>query len=91
MNLARGAHVVEADLLAALAGGRLSAAVLDVFGQEPLPAGHALRDHPEVTVTPHIAALTRLDAALDSIAAAITAIEAGATAVLGRVDPARGY
>ncbi|HNG50271.1 MAG TPA: glyoxylate/hydroxypyruvate reductase A [Plasticicumulans sp.] len=91
VNLARGAHVVEADLLAALAGGRLSAAVLDVFGQEPLPAGHALRDHPEVTVTPHIAALTRLDAALDSIAAAITAIEAGATAVLGRVDPARGY
>lgn len=91
VNLARGAHVVEADLLAALADGRLSAAVLDVFGQEPLPAGHALRGLSNVTITPHIAALTLFDAALDHIAAGIAAIEAGSTTVPGRVDPARGY
>ncbi|MCU0929640.1 MAG: glyoxylate/hydroxypyruvate reductase A [Burkholderiaceae bacterium] len=58
VNLARGAHVVEADLLAALDGGRLRDAVLDVFAVEPLPAGHAFWRHPRVTVLPHAAALT---------------------------------
>lgn len=91
VNLARGAHVVEADLLAALADGRLSAAALDVFDSEPLPATHALRRFANVTITPHVAALTLLDAALDRIAAGIAAIEAGAADVPGRVDRQRGY
>jgi glyoxylate/hydroxypyruvate reductase len=58
VNLARGAHVVEPDLLAALNRGHLHRAVLDVFSSEPLPAEHAFWRHPRVTVLPHIAAPT---------------------------------
>ncbi len=90
VNPARGAHVVEADLLAALGSGQLSAAVLDAFATEPLPAEHPLRRLANVTITPHIAALTRIGDAADSIAARIAAIEAG-TAVDGRVEAQRGY
>jgi glyoxylate/hydroxypyruvate reductase A len=58
VNLARGAHVVDADLLAALDRGALRHAVLDVFRSEPLPPEHAFWRHPRVTVLPHAAALT---------------------------------
>lgn len=58
VNLARGAHVVDADLLATLDGGHLRHAVLDVFRTEPLPAGHPYWAHPQVTVLPHAAAAT---------------------------------
>jgi glyoxylate/hydroxypyruvate reductase A len=58
VNAARGGHLVEADLLAALDSGRLSGAFLDVFHEEPLPAGHPFWSHPRVTITPHVAALT---------------------------------
>jgi glyoxylate/hydroxypyruvate reductase A len=58
VNLARGAHVVDDDLLAALDSGHLRHAVLDVFHQEPLPANHRYWQHPQVTVLPHAAAQT---------------------------------
>ena len=57
INAARGRHVVDADLLAALDSGQLAGAMLDVFNQEPLPAEHPYWTHPKVTVTPHIAGL----------------------------------
>lgn len=90
LNMARGAQVVEADLLAALESGQLRAAALDVFQQEPLPQDHPLWRHPRVTVTPHIAALTLPDEAMDAVARAIIAIEAGETPS-GCVDRQRGY
>ena len=59
LNLARGVHVVEEDLLAALNSGKLKGAMLDVFSREPLPQESPLWAHPRVAMTPHVAAVTR--------------------------------
>jgi phosphoglycerate dehydrogenase-like enzyme len=56
INIARGAHVVEADLIAAVRSGQLAGAALDVQNREPLPADDPLWDVPGITITPHIAA-----------------------------------
>ncbi len=90
VNAARGAHLVEADLLAALASGQLSAAVLDVFRDEPLPDGHAFWRHPRIIVTPHVAAATHPPTAASIILDNIRRFETGRP-LLNRVDPARGY
>ncbi|HFF9856642.1 MULTISPECIES: glyoxylate/hydroxypyruvate reductase GhrA [Serratia] len=90
INIARGAHLVEADLLAALEQGQLAAATLDVFAREPLPQDHPFWRHPRVTITPHIAAITLPQQAMDQIAANICALEAG-HAPAGVVDRQRGY
>ena len=58
INAARGGHLVEADLLAALDDGRLAGATLDVQREEPMGADHPFWDHPQVVVTPHIASTT---------------------------------
>ncbi|WJD89754.1 glyoxylate/hydroxypyruvate reductase GhrA [Serratia marcescens] len=90
INIARGAHLVEADLLAALEQGQLAAATLDVFAREPLPQDHPFWRHPRVTITPHIAAITLPQQAMDQIAANIRTLEAG-HAPAGVVDRQRGY
>ncbi|WP_428415880.1 2-hydroxyacid dehydrogenase [Methylibium sp.] len=90
VNLARGAHVVEADLLAALDAGPLRHAVLDVFQTEPLPAGHAFWSHPRVTVLPHAAAQTDPRSAASVVAANLRAWRAGQS-LQHVVDRARGY
>ncbi|PYA77031.1 glyoxylate/hydroxypyruvate reductase GhrA, partial [Serratia marcescens] len=77
INIARGAHLVEADLLTALDQGQLAAATLDVFAREPLPQDHPFWRHPRVTITPHIAAITLPQQAMDQIVANIRALEAG--------------
>jgi len=68
VNLARGAHVVDADLLAALNSGHLKRAVLDVFHTEPLPSNHPFWTHPQVTVLPHVAAQTDPRSAVQVVA-----------------------
>ena len=90
VNLARGAHLVEADLLAALASGQIGHAVLDVFDTEPLPAGHAFWQHPQVTLLPHAAALTDARSAAAVVAHNIEALAAGQP-VLHQVARDAGY
>ncbi|MFU2147049.1 glyoxylate/hydroxypyruvate reductase GhrA [Hafnia paralvei] len=79
INLARGAHMKEDDLLAALESGQVAAATLDVFAKEPLAPEHPFWKHPRVTITPHIAAITLPEVAMDYVAQNIRAIEAGKT------------
>ena len=90
VNLARGAHVVDADLLAALDSGRLSHAVLDVFNEEPLPAAHRYWRHPRVTVLPHAAAQTDPRSASLIAARNVRALREG-RALENLVDRSRGY
>lgn len=77
LNLARGVHLVEEDLLAALEKGRIKGAMLDVFAKEPLPTHSPLWQHPRVAITPHIAAVTRPDEAMAYIARTIRQLEKG--------------
>jgi len=90
VNLARGAHVVDVDLLAALDSGHLRHAVLDVFRTEPLPAGHAYWQHPRVTLLPHAAAATDARSAAAVAAANLRAARDGQP-LLHLVDASRGY
>lgn len=90
LNLARGVHLVEADLLQALESGKVKGAMLDVFREEPLPADNPLWAHPRVAITPHIAAVTRPQEAITYICRTIRQLERGEP-VSGRVDRARGY
>jgi glyoxylate/hydroxypyruvate reductase A len=90
INVARGGHLVEDDLLALLDEGKLAGATLDVFQQEPLPADHRFWRHPKVTVTPHVAARTLRDVSVAQIAGKIRRMECG-EAVPGLVESQRGY
>jgi glyoxylate/hydroxypyruvate reductase A len=90
INVARGAHLVEADLLALLDSGHLAGATLDVFRTEPLPAEHPFWTNPKITVTPHTSARTLRDESIAQIAGKIRALEAGQP-FAGIVDPVRGY
>lgn len=90
LNLARGIHLIEADLLTGLASGKIKGAMLDVFSTEPLPAESPLWRHPRVFMTPHIAAMTRPHEAIAFIAHTMALIEAG-TPPAGEVSLARGY
>jgi glyoxylate/hydroxypyruvate reductase A len=90
VNFARGAHVVDADLLAALDSGQVGHAVLDVFHREPLPAEHRYWTHPAVTLLPHVAAQTDARSAAQVAARNIAALKAGAP-LAHRVDRQRGY
>ena len=90
LNPGRGALIDDDALLAALDEGRISHATLDVFRIEPLPPEHPFWRHPNVTVTPHVAADTRADGAARVLAENIRRGEAG-EAFLHLVDRALGY
>ena len=90
INVARGAHLVEADLIELLDSGHLAGATLDVFRTEPLPADHPFWQHPKIQVTPHTSARTLRVESIAQIAGKIAALERG-EAVAGIVDPMRGY
>jgi glyoxylate/hydroxypyruvate reductase len=90
INPGRGALIDDAALLAALDRGQIGHATLDVFRVEPLPPDHPYWAHPHVTVTPHVAADTRVGSACDVLVENIRRGEAGKP-FLHLVDRARGY
>jgi glyoxylate/hydroxypyruvate reductase len=90
INVARGAHLVEADLAAALDAGHLSHAYLDVFETEPLPPAHPFWSHPAVSITPHVAALTDPRTALPVVIRNLARLARGEPPE-AMVDPGAGY
>lgn len=90
INVARGAHLVDADLIALLDSGHLAGAALDVFRTEPLPADHPFWRHPKITVTPHTSARTLREESISQIARKIRAFERGEP-IAGVVDRIKGY
>lgn len=67
INVARGGHLVEEDLLEMLGEGQLSGAALDVFHEEPLPEEHPFWSHPAIQITPHIASVSHLDSVVPQL------------------------
>jgi len=90
INVARGRHLVDEDLIALLDEGHLAGATLDVFRTEPLPAGHPFWQHPNITVTPHTSARTLREESVAQIVGKILALQRGEP-IRGVVDPQRGY
>ena len=90
VNVARGALVVDAELIALLDNNHLAGATLDVFRDEPLPAGHPFWHHPRVVLTPHVSAMTLVEESVAQIAAKIRQLEAGLP-ITGIVLRQRGY
>ncbi len=90
INVARGAHLVDADLLRLLDQGHLAGATLDVFRTEPLPIGHPFWQQPKITLTPHTSARTIRNQSIAQIVGKIMALERGEE-VAGVVEIGRGY
>ena len=90
INVARGKHLVEEDLIALVDNGHMAGATLDVFRSEPLPADHPFWLHPKITVTPHTSARTLRDESIAQIVGKIQALQRG-EAINGIVDHQRGY
>jgi glyoxylate/hydroxypyruvate reductase A len=90
VNVGRGKHVVEADLIHALDSGQLSYAALDALWPEPLPPESPLWLHPKVTVMPHVARRPTVGQLVTEIAANIHSIEAGGR-LLQEIDISMGY
>lgn len=90
INVARGNHLVDEDLLALLDEGHMSGAMLDVFHQEPLPEDHPFWRHEKITVTPHVASVTSPASALNLLKENIERLKSGRE-LLHKVDVAHGY
>jgi len=90
INVGRGGHLIEQDLIAALDKGKVEVAVLDVFNEEPLPVDNPLWEHPRVFVTPHVASVTTPESAIVSVAEAINEMRKG-WPYTNLVDPNLGY
>ena len=93
INVARGSHLVDEDLIALIDSGHLAGATLDVFRTEPLPAAHPFWAHPSITVTPHTSARTLREESIAQIAGKIRWLEEGIpiASLAGVVEPNKGY
>jgi glyoxylate/hydroxypyruvate reductase A len=90
VNIGRGAHLVDRDLIVALDNGQLEGAMLDVFREEPLPSSHPFWRHPKIVVTPHVAAPTIASEVQAQVIENIRRLERGDPPI-GLVDITRGY
>lgn len=90
INVARGQHLVEEDLIDALDSGQLDFAYLDVFRQEPLPKQHDFWSHDKIQVTPHIAAVTSLQTCIKQIVDNYRRVKQGLD-MMNIVDSNKGY
>jgi glyoxylate/hydroxypyruvate reductase len=90
INVARGRHLVDDDLITLIDSGHLAGATLDVFRTEPLPANHPFWAHPRITVTPHTSARTLREESIAQIVGKIQALQRGQP-INGIVDQQRGY
>lgn len=90
IHAARGGHMIEADVLAALDSGQLRAATIDAFPKEPLPADHPFWDRPDVFVTPHGSSTASMETIVETFAANVRRYRAGQP-LLNQVDYAQGY
>ena len=90
INVARGSHLVEEDLIPAIDSGQLSGALLDVFRQEPLPQGHPFWKHPQILITPHVASVSIADSVMNLIQENIKRLLAGQP-LLHQVNRDLGY
>jgi len=90
VNVARGEHLVEQDLIDALNAGQLRGACLDVFQQEPLPKQHPFWQHPQVLLTPHCSSITDPRSVAPQIVENYRLMKSGGV-LLNQVDIKRGY
>jgi glyoxylate/hydroxypyruvate reductase A len=90
INVGRGPHVNQTDLLDALDSGQLYAAILDVTDPEPLPPAHPFWSHPQVRLTPHVASNTRPESAIEVLLENLRRHRTGEP-LIGTVDRMRGY
>jgi glyoxylate/hydroxypyruvate reductase A len=90
VNVARGHHQVNGDIIDALENGQLSGAFLDVFPEEPLPKQSSLWDHPKIMITPHIAVVTKINEAVPQIIASHKRVRIGKLPEI-LVDRIKGY
>jgi glyoxylate/hydroxypyruvate reductase len=90
INIGRGRHLVEPDLISALDSGHIAAATLDVFRNEPLPPNHPFWEHPRVTITPHMAAETLRDDTIRQVVEKLGAFDRGEP-ISGLVNRSTGY
>lgn len=90
INVARGGHLVEEDLLEMIETGHLSGAGLDVFDTEPLPEDHPFWIHPNIHITPHIASITDPASVAPQILENYYRMKAGKP-LLNKVSREKGY
>jgi glyoxylate/hydroxypyruvate reductase A len=93
INVARGGHLIDDDLIAMIDSGHVAGATLDVFRTEPLPAAHPFWQHPQITITPHTSARTLREESIAQIAGKILALHNGEpiASLAGVVDLKKGY
>jgi len=90
VNVARGAHLVEQDLLDLIHSGHMAGATLDVFCEEPLPPQHPFWHEPRLILTPHTSARTLREDTIEQIAGKLAALIKGEK-ISGQVDLGAGY